>query len=63
MYVFIISYVLVKFQDDKKLIIMLSIKCLNFKFFECKFMQKNNLIDQIINNILFGQNLTYVLRT
>ena len=46
--VFIISFILAKFQKHKKLIIMLLIECLNFKFMWSKI-----IIDQIINNIRF----------
>ena len=32
LYVFIISFILAKFQENQKSIVMSSIKCLNFKF-------------------------------
>ena len=46
--VFIISFTLTKFQKYKKLIIMLLIECLNFKFLWSKI-----ITNQIINNIRF----------
>ena len=49
LYVFIISSMLVKFQENKKLIVMSSINCLNLKFLRYKFCIKNNLIDRIVN--------------
>ena len=51
LYFLIISSILVKFQEDKKLIAMSSIKCLNFKFLCLKSCIKNKFMDRKVNNI------------
>ena len=38
LYVFIISFIFAKFQENRKLIVMSIIKCLNFKFLWYKTM-------------------------
>ena len=61
LYVLIIwTCTLAKFQENQRLMIMLSITCLNF----CgkKLCIKNKLIDRIVNNTKFEWNLTCVLR-
>ena len=58
LYFFIIFFILAKFEENKRLIVMSSIKYLNFKL-----CIKNNFIDQIVKNIRFERNLTYILRT
>ena len=42
---------LAKFQEDKKLIVISSINCLNLKFCSLKLYIKYKLIDHIVNNI------------
>ena len=42
--IFIILSILAKFKKDQRLIDMLSIKCLNFKFLWSKIMHKNKFI-------------------
>ena len=46
-----IFYILVKFEGDQKLIVMLLNKCLILNFCDLKKCIKNNFIDRIINNI------------
>ena len=58
LHVLIISSMLVKFQENKKSITMLSIKYLNSSFWYLKLFIKSKIINQIINNIQFIQNLT-----
>ena len=58
LHILIISSMLVKFQEDKKSITMLSIKYLNSSFWYLKLFIKSKIINQIINNIQFIQNLT-----
>ena len=58
----LISFMLVKFPKDQILIVISSIKCLNFKFCVIKLCTKNKLIDWIVNNkINFGNKLCYSL--
>ena len=54
LYVFIISTILAKFQEDQRSIAMSSIKYLNFKFLWSNLCLKNKFIDQIVNNIWFN---------
>ena len=42
---------LANFQENQKLIVMLSIKCLNFNFCSLKLCIKNKFMNQIVNNI------------
>ena len=53
LYVLIISSMIANFQEDQRLIVILSIKYLNFKFFSLKLCIKNKFIDIIVNNIRF----------
>ena len=45
LHILIISSILAKFQESKKLIVMSLIKYLNLKFLESKIMHKNKFID------------------
>ena len=63
LHVLIISSMLVKFQKDQKSITILSTKYLNSSFWGLKLCIKSKVINQIVNNIQFEQNLACVLRT
>ena len=57
------SFILAKFPKNQTLIVMLSIKCLNFKFCGIKICTKNKFIDWIVNNrINFGYKICYSLK-
>ena len=53
LHLLIISSMLVKFQEDKKLITILSTKYLNSSFWGLKLCIKSKIINQIVNNIQF----------
>ena len=60
---FLTFYMLVKFHDNQKSIIMSSTMNLNFKFLYLKLSIKDGLLNRAVNNIRLSRNLTYVLRT
>ena len=63
LYFLIISSILVKFQENKKSIVMSSIKYLISSLYSLKLCMKNKFIDRIVNIIRFERNLTCMLRT
>ena len=60
---FRIFFILTKFINDKKLIIMSSINCLNSSFYNLKLCIKNEFMNQIVNYIRLAWKLTCMLRT
>ena len=61
-YIHILS-MLVKFHDDEKSIIMLSINCLNSSFCRLKEFIKDEFIDHMVNNIWLTWKLICILST
>ena len=62
LYVLITFLILTKFQKDHRLLYH-QINVIISSFCDLKLYIKNKLIDQIVNNIQFEQNLIYMLRT
>ena len=63
LYFLLIPSMLGKFSKNQKSIILSSIKYVNFSsFYYLKSCVKNKFINQIVNNIIRTQNMTYVLK-
>ena len=57
-----IFFMLTKFHDDKKLIVMSSINCLNSSFSSLKLCIKDEFIDQMVNYIRLIWKQACILR-
>ena len=63
LYFLLIPSMLGKFSENKKSTILSSVKYVNFSsFYNLKSCVKNKFINQIVNNIIRTQNMTYVLK-